>query len=329
MVRLQVRLRFEGLVVGSILVGCTRAGTPSPSSPPIAAEGSPTREDESSEAEPERASIVDVIAALELVGPGGDEVWLDDGPAVRACEKAGFAEALPAAMASQLGPLSAGARLSIVHPAGVAEPNVVTVRCQAPEQPEESGWAALVLSSSVPPRAEAYGLASESYVMVAGLRVNPNAKLHLPTPTTEVDAAMRATLLGLAEDETTHLADECADESATNEPTPPLTDAALQDLALRPVAGRDGTFTFASFAVERCEQGAVFGVLLDPEGDVAERWSSNADVAVLWITDLDGDGDEEIGLHTSWLEDGMEEIEVVYRHDGLWHTRMLYEFAGA
>ena len=323
-----MRLHFGGLVVCSIVAGCTRAATPASTPPSVAPVEATTPEDEPAEPEAPAVSTADLINAIEFVGPGGDDVWMDYGPAVYACDDAEYPETLDAKMASELGPYSLGARLSIVHDEGLAEPNVVAVHCHAPEgeDEDEMGMAqlSLSLSLSVPSPEHVFGLTSESFLMVVGLRVNPKAGLRLPEAKTDVGAAVRDTLLAVATEETAHIADECAEESDSGEPVPSLTDAAIKDVQLWAVAGRDGAGSFASFHVERCEQETRFGVLLDPKGRVVKHWATNNDVSLQWITDLDGDGDDEFGLRNMWLEDGMEEISIEYRDDGVWKTRMMY-----
>ena len=319
-----MRLRFGGLVSCSIVVGCTRAATPAPVPPSDAAVEATTAEDEPVEPEAPAASTEALVDAIDFVGPGGDDVWMDDGEAADACADAGYPQTLDAKTVSQLGPYSLGARLSIVHADGLAEPNVVAVHCHAPEGEDEPGMAQLKLSLTVPSPERVLGLTSESFLMIAGMRVDPKAGLRLPAAKTDVDPTVRKTLRAVAAEETQHIADRCAEDSDSGQPPPPLTEADLEEVQLYPVAGRDGAGAFASFHVVRCDEETRFGVLLDAKGRVTKHWASNNDVGLLWITDLDGDGDDELGLQVTWLEDGMEEISIEYRHEGAWKTRMMY-----
>ena len=233
-------------------------------------------------------------------------------------------ETLDAHRASQLGPLAPGTRLSIVHEDGLVQPEIVAVHCHAPQGEDDPGMARMKLSRSVPTPERTLGLRRESNLMVAGVRVAPDVGLRLPPAKTEVSVAVRNALLALAVEQTQSIADRCAEESDSGEPPPPLTIASLEALQLLAVGGRDGTWSFATYDVTSCEEPIRFGVLLDPKGRVVKHWETNNDVVVLWIADLDGGGDEEFGLQVTWLEDGMEEISIEYRHDGTWRRRMMY-----
>ncbi len=316
-----MRTRSWGLAWGSIFAGCTRATTPDPlppTEPPVAA--SAPEDDAGSSAEP-AVSIVEIIGALEFVGAEGEDVWLDDGTAAEACDKAGYPETLDTEIARRLGPESVGAQLSIVHPQGVATPTVTAVHCHAPENEDDSGQAQLMLSPKVPKPDRVLGLVADSFLTAVGLRFDPKAGLRLPTPHPGVAADVLAVLLEVAKGESRQLP-VCDEESG--EPTPPLTVATLKEIKALPVAGRDGTSSLVTFEIERCEQISTFGVLLDPKGHEVTHWVTNNGVAALWITDLDGDGDEEIGLQQLWLEDGMQEISVEYRDEGVWGSRLMY-----
>lgn len=319
-----MRVRFAGLVMCSIYVGCSRASTPAPTPPSVAPVAPTTTAVEPSESEQPAVSIGPLVDAIELVGPGGDAVWTDDGPAAAACADASDPETLDPETASELGPVSMGARISIVHPKGLAEPSIVSVHCHAPEGEDDPGGVELKLSLSVPSREHAVGQIHESYLMVAGMRVDPQAGLWLPEAATEVSAGARETLLAVASKETAHIEDECQDTIDTGKPLPPLTDASLVDLRSWPVRGRDGMGAFVRFSVERCERETTLGVVLGADGHPARQWATNSDVAPLWITDLDGDGSDELGLRLMWLEDGMEELSIEYSDNGTWKTRALY-----
>lgn len=319
-----MRVRLAGLVMCSIDLGCARATTPPPTPPSVDPVAPTTAAEAPSEQEEPAVSIGQLVDTVELVGPGGDEVWTEDGPAAAACEDENHPETLDTEVASHLGPFSLGAQLSILHPRGLAEPSIVSVHCHPSEGEDDPAMAQLKLSLTVPSRERGLGLTHESYLMVAGVPVNPKAGLWLPEAETEIEATARATLLAVATEETAGIEDECQDVIDTGKPLPPLTDGSLVDLQSWSVEGPDGTGNFVRFSVERCEWETTLGVLLDADGKPAKQWSTNNDVELLWITDLDGDGNDELGLRLTWLEDGMEEVSIEYREDGTWKTRALY-----
>jgi hypothetical protein len=202
------------------------------------------------------------------------------------------------------------------------------------EAPEDEAFVDVPIDTTVP-LSEAEQSAASVGVRTPGLALvgatpSPAAKLRPPVAVRAADEpAFRRALADALTDAVATTTRACDDDAR-----PPISTAQIESAAtaapIAAVRGRAGPRAFALVVDETVtagcngEPGEVLAFLLDPEGAPDETWSANAGITLEWLVDLDGDGVDELVLHHWWLEDGMEEVHLLFDAGDGWETRKLF-----
>lgn len=335
----------------SLSCACTAACT-RPVPPPIAPPGpSPTTAADPVVAPPPAdeatSPLAAIIAGLVLTTPAAEAIAIEDaGPAVDACEAAGWPAELPEAIAAAIEATPLGSRATVVHPAGNTTATIAGIECQAPSE-GEGPIAYLRLDPPPPqgppdPRAhpEIPTLGAREHLGVLGANVAPTARLVDPvkialtrpqevTRREHLAAHLRAIAQARAEDcqarwdasEGSHRPTEIGSNGSVKVAIEegPAYELRSGDATLMLAVVANGALTFeCSGLVE------TVALLLDANGEVVFELATNNGIELDWLTDLDGDGTDEAMLDLTWLEDGMHEIALLHRDGDTWTTTTLW-----
>lgn len=306
-------VRVIACAIAMIAGACER---PPPSVSPVRAGPQP------SAIEPTTGAAL--AAALIPVGAGSNVVDVEDvGAAIDACAKAGWPEQLPEAMARRLAEGAVGSTVTVIHGGGVMRPTITEIAC-TPAGDIEGAIASLVLDASVPgdPRDPS---APPALAMLRGT-VAPDARLLAPRPERAAAlpvhrAALRIHLAERAAEQRRICAESGSEALPTEQVTARVLDLAIDGATATRVGSVDGPHLFAVVShplvtFDCSGEQQITAALVDPEGVIAATLDSNNDIALQWLSDLDGDHDQELVVDVTWLEDGMHSVLWLWRDGG-------------
>jgi hypothetical protein len=340
--------RFPGvhyMLACACAAACTRP-VPPPGEPP----GAAPRPEVVVAARPREEApspLAAIIGGLVLTSAGGVAIGIEDvGPAVDACEAAGWPAELPVAIAAAVAKTPVGSHAIVVHPAGSTTVTVAGIECQAPGD-IEGPIAYLRLVTPPPtgppdPRASTTtpGLGAREHLAVIGATVAATTRLVDPLPLAlgqPQHAARRAmvgthvTAIAEARGEACQAqweADEAAARPSAVASTAAVT-AAIEGAAVHELHHGEETLLFAVIGHEQitfdCNGGVdTLALLLDARGELLLELETNNGIELDWLVDLDGDGIDEAVVDMTSMEDGMHSKVVLHREGEGWTSTTLW-----
>lgn len=288
-----------------------------------------------------------ILAGLVLTSPGGVAIAIEDvGPAVDACEAAGWPPELPEEIARAIDETPVGSHAMVVHPEGNTTVTIAGIECQARSEGEEP-IAYLRLDAPPPegppdPREHptSPGLGQREHLGVLGATVAATTRLVDPVPLAidrPQEAARREQLGARLSELARSRGEDCqaqweADEDAHRPVaigSAAAVKAAIEHAEVYELRSGEATLLFAMILDEQITFGCsglveTVALLLDPNGEILLELSTNNRIELDWLTDLDGDGIDEAMLDLTWLEDGMHEIRLLHRAGDAWDSKLLW-----
>jgi hypothetical protein len=278
--------------------------------------------------------LADIVGRLAAANQFRNIVDLEEqewsGPAHDACASLGFPARLPAGPASAAGPLAPGSTLTVVHREGATPVVIRELECVAGE--EFDAASVQIHFESVRPIAESPSAGQQGrsapMELVVAAPVHPDARLREPEAialASSESAQLRRALETAIVDEAT----ECNDD---DEPAK-LAEAAARTWAKERVAkahawwiaADERRLMFAVFEQDCPSRPEIFGRLVDPEsGTSLLAESASADISIDAVVDLDGDGTDELLVDIAWMEDGGEDLVLLYLKGGKWTRQDLW-----
>lgn len=325
--------RWLAFVLASAATAC-RPTTSVIVPPPVTSKATP------SVATPVASTVDDlgsIVAALVPMYPGGAWIAVEDiGPAIDACEAAGWPATLPTDRAKAVAEQGIGARLQVVHTGGVTIVTVEGIDC-TPGGDIEGPVASLGLHEAAPagppdprvPEGLRDRIEGRPHLAVVGAKVSAGARLVEPTVIDVATAPrLRDALVRYATDFADARRKFCLEHGPSEQmPSEAMTAKAIPDAVRTATAHRirsgDASLTFAVLddpdVVFGCEgQDELVGVLLDDAGEVMHEIDSNNVIDVQWVMDLDGDGTQEALVDVHWMEDGRHHIDLLRHQENGW-----------
>jgi hypothetical protein len=329
----------------AIVAACRPSPSAAPRTEPHAESGAPAPKP--ADVVP-TSSLAEIIAGLVPMSPGGEVIALaDGGPAITACEQAAWPATLPEPIAAGLQRTPIGSHAVVVHPAGSTEVTVKAIECEAPGDIEGPiaylrllQPAPLGAAESREPAAARSGVPGRPHLAVVGAHLARDAALIDPVPVALRDPSaqpLREQLLLRAAEVVAVRRERCEELGESRgvpsakqlaAALPRAIDAAIVHRILAPA----GALAFAvlqhpSLTFDCAGGSTSVGLLLDPDGHAVFELESSAAVELQWLTDLDGDGNQEAVVDVTWMEDGMHDIVLVHRSGQAWRQSVLWSAA--